>query len=303
MGARSCAPGVGRFDAAGGRTRASPPRPSAGLPPPPPPSRTKWTRLVHPCVLIGHVSSRGHTCLSPTAERCVSSRTPCPRATRTNSQRPKTQRFTKSQGPETHQPGGPGPGSPARAPRAVARRVAGRALWLDFGEAFCKPLGAADYVSLAAQHDVCHHPTPPRPHAADAARRRGGGALTPGAAQVFFLSGVPALTLATHNEARRPPGPSIVRKRSEHRAQTNRARARTGADRRGPRAPRSAGARRAGEPVPQVCRHRVRRRVRRGDPGVSLAPPGRPCRCPACRRACRVPSLAAASVRDKKPKR
>jgi hypothetical protein len=24
---------------------------------PPPPSRTKWTRLVHPSVLIGHVSS------------------------------------------------------------------------------------------------------------------------------------------------------------------------------------------------------------------------------------------------------
>ena len=27
------------------------------LPPPPPPSRTKWTRLVHPSVLTGHVSS------------------------------------------------------------------------------------------------------------------------------------------------------------------------------------------------------------------------------------------------------
>jgi len=26
--------------------------------PPPPPSRTKWTRLVHPSVLIGHVSSK-----------------------------------------------------------------------------------------------------------------------------------------------------------------------------------------------------------------------------------------------------
>ena len=26
---------------------------------PPPPSRTKWTRLVHPSVLIGHVSSTG----------------------------------------------------------------------------------------------------------------------------------------------------------------------------------------------------------------------------------------------------
>ena len=26
--------------------------------PPPPPSRTKWTRLVHPSILIGHVSSR-----------------------------------------------------------------------------------------------------------------------------------------------------------------------------------------------------------------------------------------------------
>jgi hypothetical protein len=25
---------------------------------PPPPSRTKWTRLVHPSVLIGHVSAR-----------------------------------------------------------------------------------------------------------------------------------------------------------------------------------------------------------------------------------------------------
>ena len=29
------------------------------VPPPPPPSRTKWTRLVHPFVLIGHVSSLG----------------------------------------------------------------------------------------------------------------------------------------------------------------------------------------------------------------------------------------------------
>ena len=29
--------------------------------PPPPPSRTKWTRLVHPSVLIGHVSS--HACM------------------------------------------------------------------------------------------------------------------------------------------------------------------------------------------------------------------------------------------------
>jgi hypothetical protein len=29
----------------------------AGALPPPPPSRTKWTRLVHPSVLIGHVSS------------------------------------------------------------------------------------------------------------------------------------------------------------------------------------------------------------------------------------------------------
>jgi hypothetical protein len=27
------------------------------LPPPPPPSRTNWTRLVHPSVLTGHVSS------------------------------------------------------------------------------------------------------------------------------------------------------------------------------------------------------------------------------------------------------
>jgi hypothetical protein len=38
------------------------PRRVAGLPPAaqvacPPPSRTKWTRLVHPSVLIGHVSS------------------------------------------------------------------------------------------------------------------------------------------------------------------------------------------------------------------------------------------------------
>ena len=30
---------------------------SYAAPPPPPPSRTKWTRLVHPSVLIGHVSS------------------------------------------------------------------------------------------------------------------------------------------------------------------------------------------------------------------------------------------------------
>jgi len=38
-----------------------PPRGALGLPPrgpPPPPSRTKWTRLVHPSVLTGHVSSR-----------------------------------------------------------------------------------------------------------------------------------------------------------------------------------------------------------------------------------------------------
>jgi hypothetical protein len=32
--------------------------PGPAAPPPPPPSRTKWTRLVHPSVLIGHVSSR-----------------------------------------------------------------------------------------------------------------------------------------------------------------------------------------------------------------------------------------------------
>ena len=34
-----------------------PPRALTPSPPPPPPSRTKWTLLVHPSVLIGHVSS------------------------------------------------------------------------------------------------------------------------------------------------------------------------------------------------------------------------------------------------------
>jgi hypothetical protein len=33
---------------------------AGGPPPPPPPSRTKWTRLVHPSVLTGHVSSLSH---------------------------------------------------------------------------------------------------------------------------------------------------------------------------------------------------------------------------------------------------
>jgi len=40
---------------AGGVAQA---RCAAEAAPPPPPSRTKWTRLVHPSVLIGHVSSR-----------------------------------------------------------------------------------------------------------------------------------------------------------------------------------------------------------------------------------------------------
>jgi len=45
------------------RAAATPARPVRGrgtrarAPPPLPPSRTKWTRLVHPSVLIGHVSS------------------------------------------------------------------------------------------------------------------------------------------------------------------------------------------------------------------------------------------------------
>ena len=35
-------------------------------PPPPPPSRTKWTRLAHPSILIGHVSSqRSHASDAP----------------------------------------------------------------------------------------------------------------------------------------------------------------------------------------------------------------------------------------------
>ena len=34
--------------------------------PPPPPSRTKWTRLVHPSVLTGHVSSLSHRSRSST---------------------------------------------------------------------------------------------------------------------------------------------------------------------------------------------------------------------------------------------
>jgi hypothetical protein len=46
------------------------------LPPPPPPSRTKWTRLVHPSVLTGHVSS-----LSPQREvRVAAPRARCPGA-------------------------------------------------------------------------------------------------------------------------------------------------------------------------------------------------------------------------------
>ena len=47
----------------GRRRWARPPWPmsAARAPPPLPPSRTKWTRLVHPSVLIGHASS---TCLS-----------------------------------------------------------------------------------------------------------------------------------------------------------------------------------------------------------------------------------------------
>ncbi|KAJ1493208.1 AFG1-like ATPase-domain-containing protein [Baffinella frigidus] len=55
----------------------------------------------------------------------------------------------------------------------VARRVSKRAVWLDFEEAFCRPLGPGDYVSLASRFDV------------------------------FFLSGVPVLSLKTHNEANR----------------------------------------------------------------------------------------------------
>jgi len=43
-------------DAAGGEFAALEPGGAAGDPPPPP-SRTKWTRLVHPSVLTGHVSS------------------------------------------------------------------------------------------------------------------------------------------------------------------------------------------------------------------------------------------------------
>ena len=44
-------------------------------PPPPPPSRTKWTRLVHPSVLIGHVSSRqvNHTDLREQNEMLMES--------------------------------------------------------------------------------------------------------------------------------------------------------------------------------------------------------------------------------------
>ena len=43
-------------DAAVDLERAMGPLRPKRSPPPPPPSRTKWTRLVHPSVLIGHVS-------------------------------------------------------------------------------------------------------------------------------------------------------------------------------------------------------------------------------------------------------
>jgi len=56
-----------------GRPAQHPPR----APPPPPPSRTKWTRLVHPSVLIGHVSS--------TCRRARTARRGCRRATRAGS--------------------------------------------------------------------------------------------------------------------------------------------------------------------------------------------------------------------------
>ena len=35
----------------------------SGTVPPPPPPRTKWTRLVHPSVLIGHAAGHGRACL------------------------------------------------------------------------------------------------------------------------------------------------------------------------------------------------------------------------------------------------
>ena len=35
--------------------------------PTPPPSRTKWTRLVHPSVLIGHARPAGDASLAPDA--------------------------------------------------------------------------------------------------------------------------------------------------------------------------------------------------------------------------------------------
>jgi len=47
-----------RADASAEAAAAAARRRESG-PPPPPPSRTKWTRLVHPSVLIGHVSSTG----------------------------------------------------------------------------------------------------------------------------------------------------------------------------------------------------------------------------------------------------
>jgi len=58
LGARRGAAGRGRGCRRGGGTphhHGSARRLGAGRPAPPPPSRTKWTRLVHPSVLIGHV--------------------------------------------------------------------------------------------------------------------------------------------------------------------------------------------------------------------------------------------------------
>ena len=83
---RTRAPRVPACSAAARRTGCRPPPPLSFLrmdtlrgvgasvesPPPPPPSRTKWTRLVHPSVLTGHVSSLSsrsavpaHTAASP----------------------------------------------------------------------------------------------------------------------------------------------------------------------------------------------------------------------------------------------
>ena len=86
----------------------------AGAPPPPPPlpSRTKWTRLVHPSVLIGHVSS-----LSPVLTR--SWRPPPPRpALPAPAPPPRTRR----------RPPAPGRTRPPPWPRAAhARRCGSRA--------------------------------------------------------------------------------------------------------------------------------------------------------------------------------